>query len=59
MKEALKKLDNFAFLAVEEPKFKEESPTTLHLPKKADESTIQSNIPMLKAPDGQRQVAVK
>jgi hypothetical protein len=55
LKTAVQKLDDFAFLAVEEPTFKEESPTTLHLPKRVNESTI----PMTKAPEGQRQVAVK
>jgi hypothetical protein len=51
--EGLRRLEDFAFLAVEETRFKEESPTTLHLPKKA-----MDNIPMSKAPEGERQVAV-
>ena len=54
IKEAVRKLDKFAFLAAEEPTFKDEKPTTLHVPKKDA-----PDIPMHKAPDGQRQVAVK
>jgi hypothetical protein len=53
--QGLQRLDDFAFLAVEETKFKEEAPTTLHLPKKG---MPQDTIPMSKAPEGERQVAV-